>query len=229
MILVRRMADESIGVAEKRKDCVARLCYWCRVIAYLEGKLTEATPTSVTVDCHGVGYAVFIPVSSYDKLPNSGELVKILTYHHVVAHEGTQQLYGFMTRAEREMFQFLIAVSGIGPRAAINILSSASINSLRSAIASGDIKMLSSLRGIGKKTAERLVVELKDQVGGDGSFPASLAAPATDQPRVNDAMLALVSLGYKQPDALKAIQAAIAKSDKDATVEQLVRLALRGG
>ena len=115
MILVRRIGEKCIDRTQKRKDCSGNLCYSMRVIAYLEGKLADATPTSVTVDCHGVGYAVFIPVSSYDKLPNRGEVVKILTYHHVIAHEGTQQLFGFMTRAEREMFLMLISISGIGP------------------------------------------------------------------------------------------------------------------
>jgi Holliday junction DNA helicase RuvA len=199
------------------------------VIAYLEGILAEAAPTRVVVDCHGVGYLVSIPVSSYDKLPARGGAVKILTYHHVVTHEGTQQLYGFMSPAERELFLLLIGVSGIGPKAAINILSSASVGSLRQAIANGDVTMLSSLRGIGKKTAERLVVELKDKVGAAQPFETKGHAPtAADQKRL-DAMLALVSLGYKQADAQRAITAVTEKLGASAAVEELVRAALRTG
>ena len=190
------------------------------MIAYLHGKLTEAAPTHVVVDCGGVGYSVFIPLSSYDKLPAKGSDVKLLTYHHVIAHEGTQQLFGFATAEEREMFLLLISISGIGPKLACNILSSASITGLRNAIAAGDTKTLSSLRGIGKKTAERLIVELKDKVAGEPK-----AAPA--DPRLSDAVLALVSLGYKQIEAHKAVLSVADKLGTKSSVEELVRAALR--
>jgi len=194
------------------------------VISYLHGKLAEAAPTQVVVECNGVGYAVFIPVSSYDKLPAKGGEVKLLTYHHVVAHEGTQQLFGFVTPQEREMFLLLISISGIGPKLAINILSSASISMLRNAITTGDTKTLSSLRGIGKKIAERLVVELKDKLGGAG---VTVSAKPGDA-RVADAALALESLGYKPADAQRAVVAAAEKLGSAASVEELVRAALRG-
>jgi len=190
------------------------------MIAFLHGQLAEATPTHVVVDCGGVGYSVFIPLSSYDKLPAKGSVVKLLTYHHVNAQDGTQQLFGFATPDEREMFLLLISISGIGPKLACNILSSASITGLRNAIVSGDTKTLSSLRGIGKKTAERLVLELKDKVAGE-----SKAAPS--DPRLADAILALVSLGYKQVDAQRAVIAVAEKLDAKANVEELVRAALR--
>lgn len=189
------------------------------MIAYLHGKLTETAPTHVVVDCGGVGYSVFIPLSSYDKLPVRGGDVKLLTYHHVNAQDGTQQLFGFATGEEREMFLLLISISGIGPKLACNILSSASITGLRNAIAAGDTKTLSSLRGIGKKTAERLVLELKDKVSGEAKAPAD--------PRLADAVLALVSLGYKQVDAHKAVVAVAGKLDSKASVEEIVRAALR--
>lgn len=192
------------------------------MITYLHGQLAEATPTSVVIDCHGVGYAVTIPVSSYDKLPAVGSDVKLLTYHHVNAQDGTQQLFGFATAAERDMFLLLISVSGIGPKLACNILSSASVTSLRNAIAAGDVKTLASLRGIGKKTAERLVVELREKVGA----PAAAPSPPVS-PHVADVVLALVSLGYKQSDAQRAAAAAAAKLGQDASVEELVRAALR--
>jgi holliday junction DNA helicase RuvA len=190
------------------------------MIAYLQGKLAEAAPTHVVVDCGGVGYSVFIPLSSYDKLPAKGSDVKLLTYHHVNAQDGTQQLFGFATPEEREMFLLLISISGIGPRLACNILSSASITGLRNAIATGDTATLSSLRGIGKKTAERLVLELKDKV--------TVEAKATmADPRLADAISALVSLGYKQADAHRAVASVAGKLDAKATIEELVRAALR--
>jgi Holliday junction DNA helicase RuvA len=191
------------------------------MIAYLHGKLAEAAPTHVVVDCGGVGYSVFIPLSSYDKLPAKGNEVKLLTYHHVNAQDGTQQLFGFATTDEREMFLLLISISGIGPRLACNILSTASVTGLRNAIAAGDTATLSSLRGIGKKTADRLVVELKDKVG-----PAAEAAAIHD-PRLADAVSALVSLGYKQVDAHKAVASVVGKLAAKASVEELVRAALR--
>jgi len=175
------------------------------------------------VDCHGVGYQVFIPVSSYDKLPPTGGDVKLLTYHHVNGQDGTQQLFGFATAAEREMFLLLISINGIGPKLGCNILSSASVSSLRNAIAAGDTKTLSSLRGIGKKTAERLVVELKDKVGAG----TPLAPKTVADQRLTDAVSALISLGYKQADAQKAVLAADGKLGASASVEELVRAALR--
>ena len=193
------------------------------MIAFLQGKLAEATPTRVVVDCGGVGYAVFIPVSSYDKLPSIGGDVKLLTYHHVSAQDGTQQLFGFATAAEREMFLLLISINGIGPKLGCNILSSTSVTSLRNAIAAADTKTLSSLRGIGKKTAERLVVELRDKVGAE--MPLS-PKPGAD-PKLADAVLALASLGYKQADAENAVMAAAQKLGAAASVEELVRAALR--
>jgi Holliday junction DNA helicase RuvA len=197
------------------------------MIAFLHGKLAEATPTHVVVDCSGVGYSVFIPLSSYDKLPPKGGDVKLLTYHHVIPREGTQQLFGFATAEERDMFLLLIEVSGIGPKLALNILSSASISTLRGAIASGDPRTLAALRGIGKKTAERLVVELKDKLGAATPFETKGRAATPEEQKLTDAVLALVSLGYKQMDAHKAVLAAAAKAGPKAGVEELVRAALR--
>ncbi|MCX7886315.1 MAG: Holliday junction branch migration protein RuvA [Verrucomicrobiae bacterium] len=195
------------------------------MIAFLQGRLAEATPTTVVIDCHGVGYLVTIPVSSYEKLPPVGGEVKLLTYHHVNAQDGTQQLFGFATAGERDMFLLLIEVSGIGPKLACNILSGASVQSLRAAIAAGDTRALASLRGIGKKTAERLVVELRDKLGAE---TAAVSRVVVD-PKSADAVLALVSLGFKQSDAQKAVSAAVQRLGATATVEELVRAALRSG
>src|SRR5208282_2705565 len=125
------------------------------------------------------------------------------------------------------MFLLLISISGIGPKLAINILSSTSISALRGAIASADTKTLSTLRGIGKKTAERLVVELKDKIGGAAAFEAKGRAATPEEQKLTDAVLALVSLGYKQVDAHKSVLAVMAKLDATANVEELVRAALR--
>lgn len=197
------------------------------MIAFLHGKLAESTPTRVVIDCHGVGYAVFIPVSSYDKLPPLDGDVRLLTYHHVIAQDGTQQLFGFATPVEREMFLLLISISGIGPKLACNILSSTSISALRGAIVSGDTQTLSKLRGIGKKTAERLVLELRDKLGAESAFVSKGNAATAEEQKISDAVLALVSLGYKQMDAHKAIVATAEKLGPAATVEELVRGALR--
>ena len=197
--------------------------YFGGVITHLHGQLAETSPTRIVVDCHGVGYEVFIPVSSYAKLPAVGAEVKLLIHHHVNGQDGTQQLFGFATPEEREMFLLLISISGIGPKLGCNILSSSSITGLRNAIAAGDTKTLSSLRGIGKKTAERLVVELKDKVG-EATGVTGITS-VTSNPKLADAAAALVSLGYKPADAQKAIASIAAK---DATVEVLVRAALRG-
>ena len=197
------------------------------MISFLHGKLAEAAPTNVVVDCGGVGYSVFIPLSSYDKLPPKGGDVRLLTYHHVIPREGTQQLFGFATAEERDMFFLLIGVSGIGPKLALNILSSASISTLRDGIVSGDSKTLSALRGIGKKTAERLVLELKDKLGAATPFEVKGRAATAEEQKHTDAVLALVSLGYKQMDAHKAVLAAAEKAGPKTNVEELVRLALR--
>lgn len=197
------------------------------MIAFLHGKLADATPTNVIVDVNGVGYTAFIPLSSYDKLPPKNGEVKLLTYHHVIPREGTQQLFGFITREERGMFLLLIGVTGIGPKLALNILSGSSIAFLRNAIASGDAKSLAALPGIGKKTSERLIVELKDKLGAAALFEAKGRATTAEEQKLTDAVLALVSLGYKQMDAHKSILTAAEKLGAEATVEDLVRTALR--
>jgi Holliday junction DNA helicase RuvA len=199
------------------------------MIAFLHGKLADASPTHVLVDVNGVGYSVFIPLSSFDKLPPKGGDVKLLTYHHVVAREGTHQLFGFLTRDERDMFLLLINVTGIGPKLALNILSGSSTSALRHAIATGDAQMLATLPGIGKKTAERLIVELKDKIGAPPGLEAKGRPLSVEEQKVTDAVLALLSLGYKQTEAHKAILAVLEKLGPESTVEELVRAALRSG
>src|SRR5436190_6657760 len=159
------------------------------MITFLRGKLAEALPTQIVVDVGGVGYELLIPLSSFDKLPARGHDITILT--HLSIREDAHVLYGFMSSAERDMFRLLVsAVSGIGPKTALNILSGINITALRSAVATGDVKSLSQISGVGKKTAERIVVELKDKLGKaialepGGSPRAALSA---DDQKFNDA------------------------------------------
>jgi len=200
------------------------------MISFLEGKLVESLPTQVTVDVNGVGYEVLIPLSSFDKLPSPGNSVKLLT--HLAVREDAHVLYGFMTSSEREMFRLLVNnVSGIGPKIALNVLSGMNVMALRGAVANGDVKALSQISGVGKKTAERIVVELKDKIGAAGAWEAASAArglSASDQ-KVNDAVLALIALGFKQVEAHESIRGALSLLGEKATVEDLVRACLKKG
>jgi Holliday junction DNA helicase RuvA len=200
------------------------------MINFLHGKLVEALPTQVTIDVHGVGYEALIPLSSFDKLPQPGAEVKLLT--HLAIREDAHVLYGFMTAAEREMFRLLIhTVSGIGPKIALNILSGMNVTALRGAVASGDVKSLSQISGVGKKTAERIVVELKDKIGAAGAWEAMSAQRALSEgdQKINDAVLALMALGFKQPEAHESVRAAQAVLGPKAAVEDLVRASLKKG
>ena len=200
------------------------------MITFLHGTLAEALPTQATVDVHGVGYAVLIPLSSYEKLPKPGGEVTFLT--HLAIREDAHVLYGFMTAAERELFRLLIdTVSGIGPKIALNVLSGMNPVAFRGAVARGDVKALSQISGVGKKTAERIVVELKDKIGAAGAWEASSAqrALSPEDQKINDAVLALMALGFKQIDAHDAVRAAQAMLGASATVEQLVRACLKKG
>lgn len=201
------------------------------MITFLHGRLVDALPTQVTVDVHGVGYEVLIPLSSFDRLPPAGEEVRLLT--HLSIREDAHVLYGFVTAAERDLFRLLInTVSGIGPKIALNVLSGMPTAAFRAAVATGDVKALSQISGVGRKTAERIVVELRDKVGtasaieGTGG-PVRPVVPA--EQAVQDAVLALAALGFRQPEALETVRAAQAVLGPQATVEQLVRASLRKG
>src|SRR5258706_1379937 len=198
------------------------------MITFLHGKLVEALPTQVTVDVNGVGYETLIPLSSYDKLPQPGQDIRLLT--HLAVREDAHILYGFMTSSERELFRMLInTVSGIGPKIALNILSGISVTAFRGAVANGDIKALSQISGVGKKTAERIVVELKDKIGAAGAWEASSAARSLspEDQKINDAVLALMALGFKQIEAHDSVRRAQAHLGLEATIEDLVRACLK--
>jgi len=200
------------------------------MITFLHGNLVEALPTQAVVDVQGVGYEVLIPLSSFDKLPQPGQAVRLLT--QLVVREDAHILYGFATLAERDLFRMLINnVSGIGPKTALNILSGMNAVTFRGAVANGDVKSLSQISGVGKKTAERIVVELRDKIGAAGAWEASSAArslSASDQ-KLNDAVLALMALGFKQVEAHDTVRSAQAVLGPQATVEELVRASLKKG
>jgi len=200
------------------------------MITFIQGKLIEAIPTQVIVEANGIGYEVLIPLSSFDKLPQPGAPIRILT--HLVIREDAHTLYGFMTASERELFRLLInTVSGIGPKIALNVLSGISVTAFRGAVANQDIKALSEISGVGKKTAERIVVELKDRIGAAGAWEAlsPQRALSVEEQKVNDAAPALVALGFKQVEAHESIRKAQGVLGTQATVEELVRSCLRKG
>jgi Holliday junction DNA helicase RuvA len=200
------------------------------MITFLQGKLVESLPTQVVVDVNGVGYEALIPLSSFDKLPAPGQPVKLLT--QLIVREDAHILYGFATTGERELFRMLINhVSGIGPKTALNILSGMNAVAFRGAVASSDVKSLSQISGVGKKTAERIVVELRDKIGAAGALEAASAKNtlSPDDQKTNDATLALMALGFKQNDAHESVRAAQAVLGPQASTEQLIRACLKKG
>lgn len=200
------------------------------MISFLQGKLVESLPTQVVLEVAGVGYEALIPLSSFDKLPEPGQQVKLLT--QLVVREDSHTLYGFMSAPERDLFRLLVnTVSGIGPKIALNILSGISVTAFRGAVANGDTKALSQISGVGRKTAERIVVELKDKVGAVGAWEAASAqrALSPEDQRLSDAVLALMALGFKQLEAHDAVRQAQAALGPQATVEELVRACLKKG
>ena len=198
------------------------------MITYLDGKLAAALPTQATIDVGGVGYEVFIPLSSYDKLPSPGQPVPILTHMHV--REDAQMLYGFMTPQERDLFRLLVNhVSGIGPKLGLAVLSGMSVSNFKSAVVNSDVASLSKISGLGKKTAERIVLELKDKVGVAAAWEAASAAhaPTPEQEQANEAVLALIALGYKQVEAHKIVRELQETEREVKSAEDLVKMALK--
>ena len=200
------------------------------MISFLHGTLVDTLPTQAFVDVNGVGYEVLIPLSSFDRLPPVGQKVKLLT--HLAVREDAHTLYGFMTAPERDLFRLLInTVSGIGPKIALNVLSGMSVTAFRGAVAAGDVKTLSQVSGVGRKTAERIVVELKDKVGMAAAWEAASTERglSPQDQKINDAVLALLALGFKQVEAHDAVRPIAAALGPQATVEELVRACLKKG
>ena len=196
------------------------------MISHLKGTLHYKSPTEIVIDIQGVGYSISIPFSTYEKLGEPGTVVTVLTYLHV--REDALQLYGFATEAERDVFRLLISVSGIGPKIAQGILSGIQPKELQTLIAQGNVSALTSIPGVGRKTAERLIVELRDRISKLGSIAVSAGFPAAGADIRNEAMMALISLGYNRPAAEKAIRAALQELDnKDVTIQELLKQSLK--
>jgi len=197
------------------------------LIAYLEGKLIEKNPTHLILEVNGVGYSVNIPVSTYSNLVETGETVKVLTYQHV--REDELKLYGFSTKPEKGLFELLISVNGVGPRLALSILSCISVNEFQRSVLQEDLDVLTTIAGVGKKKALRLIVELKEKLGKiDLGEKKDLEEKETVSVSAQDeALSALVSLGYTKPDAKKALERVIKDIDEVLPVEELIKRALK--
>lgn len=195
------------------------------MIDFLRGTIAEALPNQMVIDVNGVGYLVSIPLSTFDALnPKEGDQVSLRTHLHI--RETAHTMYGFAGIEERDIFKLLInRVSGIGPAIAMAVLSGMSVADFKSAVVAGDVAILSKVKGLGKKTAERIVLELKDKVGVTDTWQVQTSGGATSA--IQDAELALIALGYKQAEARKAVQAT-AKTNAEASADELIRMSLRG-
>ncbi len=202
------------------------------MIATIKGTLVEANPTIALIEIGGIGYEVHIPLTTMEKLPSPG--VQVFLYTHTVYREDSQSIFGFHAREERDFFRILIEkVSGIGPKIALRIMSKLSIAMLKSAIISSDVSLLAKCPGIGTKTAERIIIELKDKVSPSITSNDPLPHPSltatssvTSRDLMVDAITALSTLGFKFPDADKAIRRASQELGPNATIQELIKQAL---
>lgn len=200
------------------------------MIAQLTGKLLQKHPTAVVIDVLGVGYEVTIPLSTYYEIGEVGSTVSLLTYTYV--REDTLQLYGFRTAREKDLFLRLISVSGVGPKLAITILSGLSVDQLIPAIRTNDVARLMAIPGVGRKTAERLIVELRDKLvalsndEAEAAYRQMTAIEAADEEVKRDVISALMNLGYPRPLAERAVTAAL-ESETDHSTEWILKQALK--
>jgi holliday junction DNA helicase RuvA len=197
------------------------------MISFLDGELVEALPTQVVISVQGVGYLVQIPLSSFEHLPAPGGRLKLLT--HFVVREDAHLLFGFVTASERDLFRLLVQhVTGVGPKLALAVLSGMSVGQFKAAVVNGDISSLSKISGLGKKTAERIILELKDKVGVAAAWEIAASGRNDQQAKGNDAVLALLSLGYKQVEAQKTVREILLEAKTEAIdTAELVRRALK--
>ena len=192
------------------------------MIAYIRGVLVEKEPTRVVIEAGGLGYELLVPLSTYEKLPRTGSEARLLAYHCV--REDDEILFGFATEDEKAMFGKLTSVSGVGPKIAIAILSGSSVGELAMSISGGDAKRISAIKGVGKKTAEKICVELRDKVSDfafSGSGDRNVAAPIA-----KDAVAALRALGFNDETSAKMVADVLAKHADAASVEAVIKLAL---
>lgn len=195
------------------------------MIASLHGILLEKLPDSAVIECGGVGYEVQIPVGTYNELPKTEEECFLYVRH--IVREDDEMLFGFSSKDERNVFDMLMGVSGVGPKSAIAILSGITVSDLKRAITEGNVKRLGSVKGIGKKTAERIIVDLRGKINPLEAM--TIKAPVGKEANtgvIQDAVLALGQLGFPQEAATKMVQAALDKGAKATNTGDLVRLAL---
>ncbi len=197
------------------------------MIEQIRGDIIHKSPTFCVVDCHGIGIGLFISVNTYQKLGQEGSTAEMLT--HLYVRDDALQLYGFGDAEEREMFRHLIGVSGIGPRLALSILSGMTVPQLIQAISLEDYQILTKIPGVGKKTAQRLILELKEKVKiSEEILPAASVITSPEvRDRVSDALLALTTLGYKHGDARRAIDRVLQNTSSDLALDELIKLALQ--
>jgi len=196
---------------------------------YIKGTLIDSNPSRAIIEANGIGYTLLIPLSHFSKLPKIG--TQVTHYTSFVVREDSQKLFGFLTRHERDLFETLIDVSGIGPKTGLCLIGHMEINELQLAISQSNTQLICKIPGIGKKTAERLIVEMRDQMkkGMGKSFgPHPLTEGSGEQGVVADAISALVNLGYNSVQAQKAIQSVLAKSKgEEPELAKLITSALR--
>lgn len=195
------------------------------MIAQIRGRLTQKTPGSVIVEANGIGYQLFVSLSTFYDLPDSDQSVQLYTHTHV--RQDLLQLYGFSTPLEKELFQILISVSGIGPKLALNILSGISPQELLASLCSGDVARLLSVPGIGRKTAERMLIDLQEKarrIEYRGVFPRTERRRADEI--ADDVLSALVNLGYKKSQAEKAVESVL-RQGTEATLEEVLKASLK--
>ena len=197
------------------------------MIASLTGILKSKSPTEILVDVNGIGYTVSIPLSTFEKLGDPGMSISILTYLHV--REDAMHLYGFFTDEERRLFKLLISVSGIGPKIAQSILSGVEVEELKSSLLGGNVNALIAIPGVGKKTAERLILELRDKIGKPSVDAGSMTAPDMASAAMRtEALHALTSLGYNLQTAEKLIRLVLKETEGSIiSLEELIKRALR--
>lgn len=195
------------------------------MIDSISGKLVEKTPAYAIIDLHGWRMKVAITVNTYERLPDLGQTVELLTFLHV--REDILALYGFHSNAQRELFLMLTGISGIGPRSAIGILSGTGVEEFKERIISGDVKSLTVLPGIGPKTAKRIIVELKEKfVVDEDDILSSIITTPEHETRIGDTIAALQSLGYSRSQALQVTRRLEKAGDLSGSLEEIIRKAL---
>lgn len=196
---------------------------------YIKGTLVEITPHKAVVDVGGIGYALLIPLSTYAKMPQMGE--EVLFYISPVIREDSHRNFAFLSREERDLFERLSDISGIGPKTALAFIGHMESSDLETAITTANVSLLSKIPGVGKKTAERLIVELRDKIAKSHKHPPlpTQSHKMTDHDRVvNDALSALINLGYNSLQAQKAIKNALTHLEKEPELSELITTALKG-